>query len=135
MGLNINRELTMARELTRSKRKLSVTPLRCRDRRLVHRPYRAESLGGGQCDENSNWRIVRGSPRSDPHDGRTRAQRRGVVREIVVPGAPEHFDYLGPDGARRRIQSAWDGPGGGTAIQPIAGVLPCGGHAYAYFGL
>ncbi len=46
MDLNIGRELTMARGLTRGKRKLSVTPLRCRDRRLVHRPYGADSLGG-----------------------------------------------------------------------------------------
>jgi hypothetical protein len=46
MGLNINRELTMARALTRSKRKLSVTPHRCSDRRLVHRPSGADSLGG-----------------------------------------------------------------------------------------
>src|SRR5215470_15359446 len=46
MGSNINRELTMARALTRSERKHSVTPLGCRDRRLVHRPYRADSLDG-----------------------------------------------------------------------------------------
>src|SRR5262245_33214066 len=46
MDLNIGRELTWARGLTRGKRKLSVTPLRCRDRRLVHRPYGADSLDG-----------------------------------------------------------------------------------------
>ena len=36
----------MARGLTRGKRRLSVTPLRRRDRRLVHRPSEADSLGG-----------------------------------------------------------------------------------------
>src|SRR5262245_16348297 len=36
----------MARGLTRSKRKLSVTPRCCRDRRLVHRPSGADSLVG-----------------------------------------------------------------------------------------
>src|SRR5688500_12111553 len=82
----------------------------------------------GRCDENDNWRIVRGSPRTNTDDGRTRARRRRVVRELVVPIAPEHVDYPGPDGARRRIQPAWDGPGG-AAIQPIVGFLPCGGHA------
>src|SRR5215471_10202303 len=46
MDLNIGRELTWARGLTRGKRKLSVTPLRCRDRRLVHRPVGADSLEG-----------------------------------------------------------------------------------------
>jgi hypothetical protein len=46
MDLNIGGELTWARGLTRGKRKLSVTPLRCRDRRLVHRPYGADSPGG-----------------------------------------------------------------------------------------
>ena len=55
------------------------------------------------------------------------------MRELVVPGAPEHFDYPGSDGARRRIQSAWDGPGGGAAIQSVAGVLPCSGHAETFF--
>ena len=42
----------MARGQTRSNRKLTVTPLRCRDRRLVHRPFGADSLGGsggGMC--------------------------------------------------------------------------------------
>lgn len=42
MDLNIRRKLTWARGLTRGKRKLSVTPLRCLDRRLVHRPYKGE---------------------------------------------------------------------------------------------
>src|SRR5215475_7301445 len=46
MDLNIGRELTRARGQTRGKRKLSVTPLRCRDRRLVHCPYGADSLEG-----------------------------------------------------------------------------------------
>ena len=46
MDLNIECELTMARALTRGKRKLSVSPLRCRDRRLVHRPSGADSLDG-----------------------------------------------------------------------------------------
>jgi hypothetical protein len=46
MDLNTGRELTWARGRTRGKRKLSVTPLRCRDRRLVHRPYGADSLDG-----------------------------------------------------------------------------------------
>ena len=46
MDLNIGSELTWAHRLTRGKRNLSVTPLRCRDRRLVHRHYGADSLGG-----------------------------------------------------------------------------------------
>src|SRR5215475_13131016 len=56
MGLNMNRELRMARALTRSKRKLSVTPPGCRDRRLVHRPYGADSLEG---ERRSNHMIKR----------------------------------------------------------------------------
>src|SRR5262245_32188728 len=46
MDMNIKDKLRMARVLTRSHRKLSVTPLRCRDRRLVHRPSGADSLEG-----------------------------------------------------------------------------------------
>ena len=52
-----------------------------------------------------------------------------VVRKLGVPRSSEYVDYVGANGARRSIQSAWDGPGGGAAIQPITGVLPCGGHA------
>src|SRR5882672_10913229 len=59
--------------------------------------------------EDGNWRIMRGSPRNND-DVRTRPRRRGVVRELVVPRAAEHFDYLGPDGAGRRIHTAWNGP-------------------------
>ena len=38
MDMSIKEKLRMARVLTRSDRKLTVSPLRCRDRRLVHRP-------------------------------------------------------------------------------------------------
>src|SRR5215467_3843999 len=38
MDMTIKDQLRMARGQTRSNRKLTVTPLRCRDRRLVHRP-------------------------------------------------------------------------------------------------
>ena len=89
-----------------------------------------QTFGGG-CDEDSNW-IVRASPRTN--DGRTRPHRRSVVREHVVPSALDHFDYVGPDGAGRRIHSAWNGPGG-AAIQPAASLLPSGGNAHAIVGL
>jgi hypothetical protein len=46
--MNIKDKLRMVRGLTRSDRKHTVTPLRCRDRRLVHRPSGADSLGGKQ---------------------------------------------------------------------------------------
>src|SRR5262249_48396799 len=46
MDMTIKDQLRMARGQTRSNRKLTVTPLRCRDRRLVHRPFGAHSLGG-----------------------------------------------------------------------------------------
>src|SRR5262250_1363330 len=49
MDMTIKDQLRMARGLTRSNRKLTVTPLRCRDRRLVHRPFGADSLDGNQC--------------------------------------------------------------------------------------
>jgi hypothetical protein len=44
----------MAGGLTRSDRKLSITPLRCRDRRLVHRPSGADSLEGEAREECSH---------------------------------------------------------------------------------
>src|SRR5262245_22937472 len=53
MDMSIDRELTWARGLTRGKRKLSVTPLRCRDRWLVHRPYGSDSLEG----ETKSWKT------------------------------------------------------------------------------
>src|SRR5207245_4753294 len=59
---------------------------------------------GGTCDEDGNWRIVCAPPRTD--NARTRPQGRVVVRELVIPSAPEHFDYLGQDGGCRSIHSA-----------------------------
>src|SRR5262249_10365550 len=47
----------IARGLTRSHRKLTVTPLRCRDRRLVHRPFGADSLGGGRWLVVGSWLL------------------------------------------------------------------------------
>src|SRR5215813_1629650 len=46
MDMNIKDQLRMARGQTRSNRKLTVTPLRCCDRRLAHRPFGADSLDG-----------------------------------------------------------------------------------------
>src|SRR5437667_8749740 len=80
----------------------------------------------GTCDEDGNWRVVCAPPRTD--NARTRPQGRVVVRELVIPSAPEHFDYPRPDGAGRSIHSAWNGPCG-AAIQPAADLLPCGSHA------
>ena len=59
---------------------------------------------GGTCDEDGNWRIVCAPPRTD--NARTRPQGRVVVRELVIPSAPEHLDYLGQDGGCRSIHSA-----------------------------
>src|SRR5262249_54550610 len=53
MDMTIKDQLRMARGQTRSNRKLTVTPLRCRDRRLVHRPFGADSLGGA---------VIKGEP-------------------------------------------------------------------------
>src|SRR5262245_52873300 len=47
MDMTTKDKLRMARGQTRSNRKLTVTPLCCRDRRLVHRPSGADSLAGG----------------------------------------------------------------------------------------
>src|SRR5262249_50826744 len=46
MDMTIKDQLRVARGLTRSNRKLTVTPLRCRDWRLVHRPFGADLLEG-----------------------------------------------------------------------------------------
>ena len=59
---------------------------------------------GGTCDEDGNWRVVCAPPRTD--NARTRPQGRVVVRELVIPSAPEHLDYLGQDGGCRSIHSA-----------------------------
>jgi hypothetical protein len=43
-----------------------IAPLRCRDRRLIHRPYRADSLGGlardGEFDAEEQCREAFGLP-------------------------------------------------------------------------
>jgi hypothetical protein len=46
IGINIKDKVRMARGLKRSDRKLTVTPLHRGDRRLVHRPFGADSLYG-----------------------------------------------------------------------------------------
>src|SRR4029453_7022005 len=94
--------------------------------------YAGRHIFGGGCDEDGNWRLGGSSPRTK--GGRTRPQHHDIVRELVLADAPKHFDYVGRDGAGRRIHSAWKGPDR-AAIQPYAGLLSCGDHAHAPVGL
>src|SRR5262245_25333065 len=74
--MNMGCELRMARGLTRDKRKLTVTQLRCRDRRLVHRPSGADSLDGAIQPEGTPAGSGQCQPVVDELIGRQNRQAR-----------------------------------------------------------
>src|SRR5262249_24519915 len=98
MGLNIDRELTIARGLTRSKRKLSVTPHSFCDRRLVNRYSGADSLDGGnfkwvEAINARNGERYRGELPARP--GRTPSRRNAPEPRSGGLGPPPKSEYIG----------------------------------------
>ena len=91
MDLNIGRELTRARGQPRGKRKLSVTPLRCRDRRLVHCPYGADSLGGVG-GELARLSARRNRCRAEKMRALLQTQQKLLARGWNRPRARDYYD-------------------------------------------